>query len=297
LDSFSTRFKNGFVAAFSMMIVSEIGDKTFFIAAIMAMRHNRLVIFTGAISALAVMSVLSAYVGTIFTYIPPYYTHYAVTALFFFFGIKLLKDGVGMADDEGAEELEEVTQELKKTDEDRDAKTTPAAGLMAFLISPILLQAFTLTFLAEWGDRSQIATIALGANEDPIAVSIGATLGHACCTFMAVMGGRLLATKISVRSVTIIGGVVFISFAIANLMLVVFAFSLEAGLAQGMMVGGHRVVLIAAHGHLHHTSWVATCLKWLLISNLAAAWHPSPTHTGTRLKMRPLSWQIWHRVC
>jgi putative Ca2+/H+ antiporter (TMEM165/GDT1 family) len=43
--------------------------------------------------------------------------------------------------------------------------------------SPVLIQAFTMTFLAEWGDRSQIATIALGANQDPIAVSIGAILG------------------------------------------------------------------------------------------------------------------------
>jgi len=214
IDSFSTRFKNGFVAAFSMMIVSEIGDKTFFIAAIMAMRHNRLVIFTGAISALCVMSVLSAYVGTVFTYIPKYYTHYAVTALFFFFGIKLLKEGFAMADDEGAEELEEVTQELKEKDEER-SNVGEKQGLLAF--SPILIQAFTLTFLAEWGDRSQIATIALGAKEDPIAVSIGATLGHACCTAMAVIGGRMLATKISVRSVTLVGAVVFILFAVANL--------------------------------------------------------------------------------
>lgn len=52
-------------------------------------------------------------VGTVFTYIPKYYTHYTVTALFFFFGIKLLREGFAMADDEGAEELEEVTQELK----------------------------------------------------------------------------------------------------------------------------------------------------------------------------------------
>jgi hypothetical protein len=37
------RFFHGFVAAISVIIVSEIGDKTFFIAAIMAMRHSRFV--------------------------------------------------------------------------------------------------------------------------------------------------------------------------------------------------------------------------------------------------------------
>jgi putative Ca2+/H+ antiporter (TMEM165/GDT1 family) len=31
----------------------------------------------------------------------------------------------------------------------------------------VMTEAFTLTFLAEWGDRSQIATIALAAAKDP----------------------------------------------------------------------------------------------------------------------------------
>ena len=42
-----------------MIIVSEIGDKTFFIAAIMAMRHSRVVVLTGALGALVVMTFLS----------------------------------------------------------------------------------------------------------------------------------------------------------------------------------------------------------------------------------------------
>lgn len=43
-----------------MIWVTELGDKTFFIAAILAMRFDRMIIFTGALGALAVMTVLSA---------------------------------------------------------------------------------------------------------------------------------------------------------------------------------------------------------------------------------------------
>lgn len=43
---------NNFVAAtinsLVMILVTEIGDKTFFIAAILAMRHGRLVVYAGA---------------------------------------------------------------------------------------------------------------------------------------------------------------------------------------------------------------------------------------------------------
>lgn len=52
-------FIHAFVAAISVIIVSELGDKTFFIAAIMAMRYNRLVVLAGAMLALGVMTCLS----------------------------------------------------------------------------------------------------------------------------------------------------------------------------------------------------------------------------------------------
>lgn len=52
-------FIHAFVASLSVILVSELGDKTFFIAAIMAMRHARLIVFAGAISALALMTILS----------------------------------------------------------------------------------------------------------------------------------------------------------------------------------------------------------------------------------------------
>ena len=102
------------MAALSVIIVSELGDKTFFIAAIMSMRHPRLVIFTGAMLALGLMTVLSAVLGYATTVIPRKYTLYISTALFVFFGLKMLKEGYDMDPNEGQEELEEVQAELKK---------------------------------------------------------------------------------------------------------------------------------------------------------------------------------------
>lgn len=67
-------------------------------------------------------------------------------------------------------------------------------------ISRIFIQSFTLTFLAEWGDRSQLTTIILGAREDVYGVIVGGILGHSLCTGVAVLGGRMIAQKISVRT-------------------------------------------------------------------------------------------------
>ncbi|KAF5282154.1 hypothetical protein FQR65_LT02851 [Abscondita terminalis] len=222
----SIGFIHAFAAAISVIIVSEIGDKTFFIAAIMAMRHPRLTVFTGAMSALALMTILSALFGWLANVIPKAYTFYISTALFAIFGLKMLKEGYHMSDSEAQEELEEVQTNLRKKEEEYEKETMiPDAesgstkkkpGAFSAL-SRILLQSFTLTFLAEWGDRSQLTTIILGAREDVTGVIIGGILGHSICTGLAVLGGRMIAQKISVRTVTIIGGVVFLLFAFSAL--------------------------------------------------------------------------------
>lgn len=213
-------FGQAFAASLSMIIVSEIGDKTFFIAAIMAMRHNRRDVFLSAIAALALMTVLSAAMGfTLPNLLPRTYTHYASTGLFAFFGVKLLREALRMDGGANLEELEEVESELLKKETDQNVsrmESGAAKGLIWYqkLFSPIFIQCFTMTFLAEWGDRSQIATIALAAAKDPYGVTIGGILGHAICTGFAVVGGRMLATRISERTVAIVGGILFLLFAI-----------------------------------------------------------------------------------
>jgi putative Ca2+/H+ antiporter (TMEM165/GDT1 family) len=86
-DSLLTSFTTSFLA----IMVCEIGDKTFFLGMIMAMKYNKIVVFIGAFGALAVMTVLSAIGGkVIFSLIPKLYTDIIVTLLFFYFGFKLL---------------------------------------------------------------------------------------------------------------------------------------------------------------------------------------------------------------
>merc|ERR1711997_513624 len=223
----SGSFVHGFIATLSVIVVSELGDKTFFIAAIMAMRHPRWTVFIGAITALALMHIMSAFFGYAITIVPRVFTYYLSSFLFAIFGLKMLRDGWKMSPNEAQEEYDEVQEELRKKDAETEstandletgqATKSGSSNLLYTMLSRIFIQAFTMTFLAEWGDRSQLATIILAARENVSAVVIAGILGHAFCTGLAVLGGRLIAQRISVRTVTLIGGVVFLLFAVTAL--------------------------------------------------------------------------------
>jgi len=46
--SLTSNFFTATVNSLMMILVTEIGDKTFFIAAVLAMRHGRLIVYAGA---------------------------------------------------------------------------------------------------------------------------------------------------------------------------------------------------------------------------------------------------------
>jgi putative Ca2+/H+ antiporter (TMEM165/GDT1 family) len=263
---------HSFMLSFTMIIFSEIGDKTFLVAALMAMKHDRLVVFSAALSALIAMTVLSAMLGhAVPTLIPKRVTTFLAAVLFFVFGARLLREGLAMSPDEGVSaEMQEVEMELAEKEnlarkegrrtsdmspyalemglgnrkprtksrfpaparspssspEGRSPSPRPGAlgnilsglsNLISLLLSPAWVQTFVMTFLGEWGDRSQIATIAMAAGQDYWWVTLGAILGHACCTGVAVIGGRAIAGKVSLKVVTVGGAVAFLVFAVLYL--------------------------------------------------------------------------------
>ncbi|KAF2199860.1 UPF0016-domain-containing protein [Delitschia confertaspora ATCC 74209] len=259
---------HSFVLSLTMIIFSEIGDKTFLVAALMAMRHPRLVVFSAAFSALIAMTVLSAVLGhAVPTLLPKRFTTFAAAILFLVFGVKLLREGLAMSPDEGVgEEMKEVEMELEEKEHlarkhgHRKSSISPYAlesghasrrsrsnsrlpaparspssspsrspspsgsslasimsglnNLFSLLLSPAWVQTFVMTFLGEWGDRSQIATIAMAAGQDYWWVTGGAILGHGMCTAMAVIGGRAIAGKVSMRVVTLGGAIAFLAFGV-----------------------------------------------------------------------------------
>jgi putative Ca2+/H+ antiporter (TMEM165/GDT1 family) len=243
-------FLHGFVESLSVILVSEIGDKTFFIAAIMAMGNNKLTVFLGAISALAVMTVLSALLGfVVTTFIPREYTYYTCTAIMFLFGIKMLWEAWRMKPNEGEETQKEVEEEVlarhgsspslanRPADEETDVREEEMMdmnpdkedaienvendvvtksqvsvqpikrgaalrvrirekswfGKKCLQIFKLFTNTFIMTFLAEWGDRSQLATIVMAGINDVSGVCLGGVLGHFICTGLA--GGEEVTFK------------------------------------------------------------------------------------------------------
>jgi putative Ca2+/H+ antiporter (TMEM165/GDT1 family) len=74
-------------------------------------------------------------------------------------------------------------------------------------------------FLAEMGDKTQIATVAMAAHyAAPIMVVIGTTLGMLIADVPAVFAGDKLATKIPMRLVHTIAAAIFALLGIATLL-------------------------------------------------------------------------------
>ncbi|KAH7516569.1 hypothetical protein FEM48_Zijuj10G0149000 [Ziziphus jujuba var. spinosa] len=242
----------GFSKSLAMTVLSEIGDKTFFAAAILAMRHPRRLVLSGCLLALIVMTILSVLVGWAAPSLPcgiwPKELSSAVESPEIVWSFLLVSQGNGLIIlqhccssslgyglcgmplpatgrlknwqklkqnwlDADIKNNKETTKQNSKDDDDLKKQRQP---LLAQFLSPILLKAFSITFFGEWGDKSQLATIGLAADENPLGVVLGGIIGQALCTTAAVLGGKSLASQISEKIVALSGGLLFIVFGIQS---------------------------------------------------------------------------------
>jgi putative Ca2+/H+ antiporter (TMEM165/GDT1 family) len=128
---FASVGETGFYQAFSLVFVSEIGDKTFFIAGLLAAKFSRLISFVGSMGALAVMTIISVLIGQIFHVIPSGIAEgiplddVAAVLAFTFFGFKTLKEALDMEEGTSVmdEEFEEAEEAVEGSDTEKQATT------------------------------------------------------------------------------------------------------------------------------------------------------------------------------
>lgn len=198
-----------FTAGLMLVGLAELGDKTFFIAALLAMTYSRRLVFLGAFAALAVMTLLAIGAGQVLGFLPSFWVQVGEVVLFAAFGCKLLYDGFCLG------------ESCPDGDEAAEAEAAIAAA-EAGQINPQALSAlnivgktFGLVFLGEWGDRTQITTVMLAATHPPVGVALGALSGFFLCLGLAVVAGRLVAGRLSERFITLFAGSLFMAFAMA----------------------------------------------------------------------------------
>ncbi|WP_448604316.1 TMEM165/GDT1 family protein [Thermoleptolyngbya sp.] len=200
-----------FTAGLLLVGLAELGDKTFFIAALMAMTHPRRLVFAGAFGALAVMTLLAVSAGQVVSLLPTQWVKIGEVVLLAGFGLKLLYDGLCMGyHDADLDEAEEAKAAIAAAEGSQaDPKALSALGIVG--------KTFGLVFLGEWGDRTQITTVMLAASHPALGVACGALSGFFLCIGLAVVSGRLVAGRLSERFITLFAGALFLVFAIAAL--------------------------------------------------------------------------------
>lgn len=204
---------SGFYQAFSLVFLSEIGDKTFFVAALLAAKLSRLISFVGSLSALAVMSVISVVIGQVFHAVPSELANgvplddVAAVIAFTYFGVKILTEAFETPED-GKSAMDEEFEDAEEAVEGSDLTKASAGAQIASI--------FALVFAAEFGDRSFLATIALSAAQNPVSVAAGSIAAHGVATGIAVIGGAYISKYVSEKVIGYIGGTLFLIFAVTT---------------------------------------------------------------------------------
>lgn len=214
---------DGILQAIVLVGASELGDKTFFLSAIIAMREGRSVAFLGSMSALTALTGVSVGIGQAFQHTPLLTTlpvgDMLATSMFTYFGAQMLREARAAAISSAAHSV--VEQEAVEAIAERQRGESASSGGARWW--PAFATAFGLVFVAEVGDKSMFATIALARDFGASEVFVGAIFGHCLATGLAVVGGSTASKYVSPVSVNMVGGVLFLLFA--------------AGTARSMLLG------------------------------------------------------------
>jgi putative Ca2+/H+ antiporter (TMEM165/GDT1 family) len=201
-----------FGSSLTAITLAELGDKTFFKALILAVRHRARWVFIGSFAALTAVTLISLALGYgLRELLPQSLVPWLAAVLFLSFGIKLLIDAQGMAANAATEEKAEAEQAINTAESSKAFNTAWA----------VIWEAFVLVFIAELGDRTQFTTIFMATAPAQVfsfgGLLAGTLLGHALVTWLAVGAGKWIGQWVNERLLYRLSGGLFLVFGLAAL--------------------------------------------------------------------------------
>jgi putative Ca2+/H+ antiporter (TMEM165/GDT1 family) len=177
-----------FLTAFATVFVAELPDKTAVASLMLASAYRPLPVWLGGAVAFFLQCVIAVAAGQVLALLPPRAVS-GVSAVLFAVGAVVIARGA-------SEEPEAV--------ERRDGRR-------------VVLVAFGVLFLAEWGDFTQLATASLSSRSGaPVSVFLGAWLALMSVCGLAVVLGRGLLRVVPLRLVRYVASGVFATVAVVS---------------------------------------------------------------------------------
>ena len=171
------------LTSFALIAAAEIGDKSQLVCMTLASRHRAMPVLLGAIAAFAFLNTLAVVFGVaIASWLPEYIVALTVAFLFAAFGIHSLR--------------------IKEADDDLDVKERSGHG--------IFFTTFLLITVAEFGDKTQLAVVALSSTAVPLAVWLGSTTALASTSALGILAGRTILQKVPLVLLHKISGTIFL---------------------------------------------------------------------------------------
>ncbi len=170
-----------------LIALAEIGDKSQLVCMTLAARHGRaLPVLYGAVAAFSILNGLAVVFGTtLAVWLPQSWVLAAMAILFGAFGVHSFMNGA-----DGDDENEGVT---------------PITGHGLFVTS------FLMIFIAEFGDKTQIAVAGLAGLYSSTAVWLGATVALVLTSAAGVLAGKTVLRRLPVVWLHRMAGGLFLS--------------------------------------------------------------------------------------
>ena len=180
--------------SYGAVFLLELPDKTTALTLVLTTRLRPAAVLAGSAVAFALQAAIAVALGGTITLLPDRLVSAVVAVVFGVGAWMLLREGFARTPDDGLENATGV----------RSAHSFRRAALTSF----------TMLFLAEWGDSSQLAAVGVAARyEQPLAVGLGTFLALMCVTMLALFVGTKLCSRVPAALIHRVAGIVFAAFA------------------------------------------------------------------------------------